>query len=204
MSRYLLTPTLYNSWKFYTATDPDKEPQKREEFLATLERRGFEPTPAILKGRAFEDEVRAQSEGRIESKSPVVQELGQIVKGGIWQQKLSKEIVIGDRKVLLYGIADVIVTDTINDIKRTANYAEGKYIDSLQHLIYMYCAELPKFRYLVAYGSGEAPRDWAAEDYYLTPNTLKQIQSKLADFFFWLEQTGWIDIYKKNWKCKES
>ena len=105
---------------------------------------------------------------------------------------------------MLYGIADVIVTDTINDIKRTANYAEGKYIDSLQHLIYMYCAELPKFRYLVAYGSGEAPRDWAAEDYYLTPNTLKQIQSKLADFFFWLEQTGWIDIYKKNWKCKES
>ena len=204
MSRFLLTPTLYNSWKYYMSVDPDKEPQKREEFLATLERRGFEPTPAILKGQAFEEEVRAQSEGRLESKSPVVQELGEIVKGGLWQQKLSGEIMVGDRKVLLYGIADVIKKDTIKDIKRVSTYTEGKCLDSMQHLIYLYLSGLPKFRYLVAYGSGEAPRDWAAEDYFLTPNTLKQIQSKAADLFFWLEQTGWIDIYNKNWKCKEN
>ena len=202
MTRYLFTPTLYNSWRYYLTALPDKEPQKRAEFISTLKREPFQPTEAILKGFAFEDDVKAQSEGKLQSKSLVVQQLGEIVKGGLWQQALSAKVNIAGRDVLLYGKADVIKGDTIFDLKRSSSYEEGKYRESLQHLIYMFCANLPNFRYLVGYGTGKEAKDWAAEDYYLLPDTENKIQEKAAEMFFWLKTSGLMPLYEENWKCK--
>lgn len=202
MTRYLLTPTLYNAWRYYLTAGADKEEQKRAEFLATLRREPFEPAAAILKGYAFEEAVQAQSEGKGESKSAVVRELAEIVKGGLWQQKVSAKVNIAGRDVLLYGKADVIKRDTVFDLKRSAAYSEGKYGGSLQHLIYLFCTQLPKFRYLVGYGSGEEAKDWAAEDYFLQPDTWTQIQENASEMFFWLQRSGWMALYEKHWKCK--
>lgn len=202
MSRYLLTPTLYNAWRYYLSASPDKEPQKRAEFLATLRRKPFEPTEAILKGMAFEDAVRAQSEGRAESQNETVRELGKLLGGGLWQQKLSAQVNLAGREVLLCGVADVIKGDTIFDLKRTAAYAEGKYEGGLQHWIYLQCSGLPKFRYLAAYGSGKEPNGWAAEDYALSEGTLALIKERASAMLRWLEGAGWLKIYEENWKCK--
>lgn len=197
--RYLITPTLYNAYRYYISCDPERAEQKYKEFLGTLTKQGFTPTPAILKGFKFEDDIRAYCDGKLTNPNEAIKEIGEMVKGGIWQTKVSVEIEVNGLKILLYGKPDVIKADVIDDIKRSGYYEIGKYRESLQHLIYMYCSQIPKFRYLIGYGTGDVPSGVAVEDYYLTEDTLQQIKTKCAELLNWLEVTGLMDTYKKYW-----
>jgi hypothetical protein len=202
---YKITPTLYNSYRYYLKAANEsagKGAEKLEEFMATLRGEKFAPTPAILKGYQFEDDIRAYCEGR-KTAAGIVKEIGDIVRGGLWQQRLTADIKAFGMDIRLVGVADVIKENAIYDIKRSSSYDLGKYADSLQHLVYLYCSRLPKFRYCVGYGSGVEAAGAAYEDYYLDDNTLPKIRQKCADLLGWLENSNLMQVYKKHWLTAE-
>lgn len=210
--QYLMTASLYNSWLYFLSSEDET---RRAEFLATLRREKKPPTEAMQKGINFENSVKAYTESKTtyehifldgvrETREicKIAQELGDIVKGGIWQEKVMGNIKVGNYEVFLFGYADVDKEDIIYDIKRQSTYAENKYFESIQHLIYLFCTQRPRFRYLCAYGAAEEPQDWAAEDYYNTPRVETLLKSRIMGFYSWLEETGLMPIYKQYWQTK--
>ena len=240
MTKYLLTPSLLNSYAYYIQDEWKSPTDSRADFLKTLSREKFEPNEAMQKGIDFEDDIenycnnkfrptfKKQAIGAVFSWEEVSQlgyeELcdpsgycpcgdddcegecdyeettyketlqvkddysecviacGKIVKNGLWQQSVKKEIKVGNQEFLLYGRTDVIKRDTIYDIKFTSNYELGKFLDSIQHLIYLYCSDLPNFSYLISDG-----KDWWKEDYVNHEGVEGQIKSKISDFLNYLE-----------------
>ena len=152
---------------------------------------GFEPANKIIIHRSgsydilgndhsYDEEVEELDE--MDNYSKCVIACGQIVKDGLWQESVKKELKIGNTDFLLYGRTDVIKRDTIYDIKFTGNYELGKFLDSSQHLIYLYCSGLPNFSYLISDG-----KDWWKEDYHNHAGVEDEIKSKVSEFLDYLE-----------------
>jgi len=200
MTKYLITPSLINSFSFYISDEYKSPADSRADFLKTLSRERFEPNESMRLGIKLEDDIKLACEDKYQfydfgckneeeeglnailSYERIISSLANIVNGGLWQQSVKKEITIGNQEFLLYGRTDVIKRDTIYDIKYTGNYELGKFLDSSQHLIYLYCSGLPNFSYLISDG-----KDWWREDYYNNENVEDQIKSKIADFMSYLE-----------------
>lgn len=119
----------------------------------------------MLKGIKLEEDVVAAMSVPLAAKVPEIilpgrdaawrdccVKLAEIVRGGVYQEKVWKETVIGNYSVFLYGKVDFIKRDYIYDIKFTQGYDIGKYADSIQHDLYMLCANIPNFAYLVSDG----------------------------------------------------
>jgi len=115
--RYLITASLYNSYKYFLSCSDENYEQKKEEFIKTLRREKSEPTAIMQRGIDFENQIQAYTKGG-KAANEVVREIGDIVKGGLWQQKVSGEISVGKWELFLYGIMDTCKQDTIFDIKR--------------------------------------------------------------------------------------
>ena len=126
-----------------------------------------------------------------------VKDIGQIVKDGIWQATCKKDLRVRDTNFLLYGRCDVVKADMIYDIKFTGKYDIGKFSDSIQHLIYMYCLDMPKFAYLVSDG-----KSFWREDYF-ADNLETKIRFKISDFLSYLElDKEASDMYFDKWESK--
>lgn len=199
--RYLVTASLYNAYKYFCSCSDENYEQKKEEFIRTLRREKSEPTPLMLRGIEFENDIRKYTEGQ-PAKNEVIKEIGDIVSGGIWQQKVGADITVGKFNIFLYGKMDCAKAPIIYDIKRSNNYDLGKYYDTIQHLLYLHCSQLPKFRYLIAYGTAEEPIDWTAEDYQLDENTLPTLKTRIAEMLNWFEYSGYLPLYKEFWQAK--
>ena len=188
MSKYLITPSLLNSYAYYIQDEFKSPADSRADFLRTLSREKFEPNEAMAKGIDFEDKILRMATLNLlpaefdDEQDRIVEEIAKIVKGGIWQESAKKELKIGNQEFLLYGRTDVIKRDTIYDIKFTGSYELGKFIDSSQHLIYLYCSGLPNFSYLISDG-----KDWWREDYHNHAGVEDEIKSKVSDFLSYLE-----------------
>ncbi|MDR0377011.1 MAG: hypothetical protein LBH70_04370, partial [Spirochaetaceae bacterium] len=107
MSGFLITPSLYSAWRYWM----DSEDDGKDKILDALNKVRKEKTPAMQAGIAFENLVRFVCGGGA-SEDFCVLEAAERVKGGIWQQRIRRELD-GD---LVYGIADVIRRNTIFDI----------------------------------------------------------------------------------------
>ena len=198
MTKYLITPTLLNSFQYYIQDEYKSPADSRADFLRTLSRERFEPNEAMQKGIDFENDIMLLCDDSIEgtinlidnlskfskeeSYLQIINSLTEIVKGGLWQQTCKKDLTIGNQEFLLYGKCDVVKRDTIYDIKFTSNYEVGKFLDSAQHLIYLYCLDLPKFQYLVSDGE-----EYWVEDYHNHAGIEDEIKSKINDFLSYLE-----------------
>ena len=188
MIKYLITPTLLNSFQYYIQDEYKSPADSRADFLKTLSRERFEPNEAMQKGIDFENEIKTIADKFIELKIEDYEaksnlfKIADIVKGGLWQQTCKKDLTIGNQEFLLYGKCDVVKRNTIYDIKYTSNYEVGKFLDSAQHLIYLYCLDLPKFQYLVSDGE-----EYWVEDYYNHAGIEDEIKSKINDFLSYLE-----------------
>lgn len=183
MQNYLITPTMLNSFFYYMS-----EYGKRDDFLRTLTREKFEPTEAMKKGILFEkhielacrdqypflknmeDDERCKYDGQVNN-------ICNIVRNGVWQATVQKSLTIGDVEYLLYGKCDVIKENFIYDIKFTSNYEVGKFQDSAQHLIYMYCTGLTDFAYLISDG-----KEFWIEDYKASKDLENEIKSRIFEF----------------------
>jgi hypothetical protein len=188
MTKYLITPSLLNSYQYYINDEFKSPADSRADFLKTLSKEKLELNEAMQKGIFFEDSINDYCKDalKIDVKEPCywdcVKSIGDIVRGGLWQQTCKKDLQIGDKKFLLYGKMDVVKRDTIYDIKFTSKYELGKFLDSAQHLIYLYCTGLPKFQYLISDGE-----DFWIEDYHNHANIENEIKSKISDFLGYLE-----------------
>lgn len=198
MTRYLITPTLLNSFQYYIQDEYKSPADSRADFLKTLSREKFEPNEAMQKGIDFEDKICELDKmlkanwsvfalnfvflEETEEYKSCLKNIAEIVKGGLWQQTVKKDLTVGNQEFLLYGKCDVIKRDTIYDIKFTSNYEVGKFLDSAQHLIYLYCLDLPKFQYLISDG-----KDYWIEDYHNHAGIEDEIKSKISDFMGYLE-----------------
>lgn len=219
MSKYLITPSLLNSYAYYIRDEWKSPEDSRADFLKTLSREKFEPNEAMQKGIDFENDVQNYCVDKFEPTNRIITHIdngeqeeinewdfysvcvitcGRIVKDGIWQQPVKKEIKVGNQEFLLYGRTDVIKRDTIYDIKFTSNYELGKFLDSSQHLIYLYCSDLPNFSYLISDG-----KDWWKEDYFNHTGVESEIKSKISEFLDYLETDKEAkEMFLTKWESK--
>lgn len=203
MTKYLITPTLINAYQYYINDEFKSPAESRADFLKTLSREKFEANEAMQKGIDFEEEIFIQCSlekevGKKLTSNPICDAIVKIVKGGLWQQTCKKDLQVGDKEFLLYGKIDVVKQDTVYDIKFTSNYELGKFLDSAQHLIYLYCTGLPKFQYLISDG-----KDYWIEDYYNHANIENKIKSKISDFLGYLENDMEAKkLFETKWGAK--
>lgn len=204
IAMYLITPTLLNSFAYYFDYEPEasgegeefvsaeqKEAAVRKDFLQTLSREKYAATEAMEKGNILEARIKAYCDGA-NDEDKVVREIGDICKGGMWQEKCKADF--GD--YLLYGKIDNLKRDTINDIKYTGTYDVGKYSKSMQHRIYLYCTGLPKFSYLISNG-----REWWGEDYFNHVGIEQEIRTAINSFIAYLENDPEArELYYSKWK----
>jgi hypothetical protein len=203
MTKYLITPTLINAYQYYINDEFKSPAESRADFLKTLSREKFEANEAMQKGIDFEEEIFIQCSlekevGKKLTSNPICDAIVKIVKGGIWQQTCKKDLQVGNQEFLVYGKMDIVKEDTVYDIKFTSNYELGKFLNSAQHLIYLYCTGLPKFQYLISDG-----KDYWIEDYYNHANIENKIKSKISDFLGYLENDMEAKkLFETKWGAK--
>jgi hypothetical protein len=172
----------------------DSDGEGKTEILDTLNKAEKAKTAAMQAGIDFEDDIRKVCEGGT-TDDFCVMEVADIVRGGMWQQRISRELD-GD---LVYGIADVIRRDTIYDIKRVNQYELGKYEGSIQHLIYMYAIEIPNFDYLISDGHAVY-----VETYHWESKSLDLLKARIADLKDSLLADNELSLaFSKNWKYRQ-
>ena len=174
---YKITPTLLNSFMFLQGSKEADRAEQETRFIGTLQKLQFESTLPILKGNELEQLIEARNRGvpfqslqikalqdiDIALLEDVVESLAAFTKGGSWQVKVGKDLYCPDTQTLyhVYGKVDVIFpSDTIFDIKYTGKKRLYKFATSSQHRLYMDCADIDKFSYLISDGSS-----WWREDY---------------------------------------
>jgi hypothetical protein len=192
----LITPSLLNSFRYYFSYEGENEIDVRNDFLRTLSRQPSQPNEAMQKGIDFENRVQSYCNGvGIETGS--AKQIGDIVKGGLWQYALKKPL--GD--FLLYARADVIKADTIYDIKTAKTYDLGKYQGSMQHRIEFYCSDLPKFQYLVASSTNDD--DWWIEEYINHDKIENEIAFAIHELTEYLKNDKEAsDLFYSKWGSK--
>ena len=170
------------------------------EFAETLQRKRKQPTKAMLDGQRFENVVESVATGTViepdhEWHRPVT-EIADIVKGGQYQVKLSRELIVDGITFVCYGILDFLKAGVIYDTKFSKTYHVGKYLDSPQHPMYFYlCPEAYKFEYIISDGK------WVYREQY-TPDEVTPIESIIKHFMAFVETFGLVDTYCENWKSK--
>lgn len=200
MDRYLLTPSLYDAYFYYSRFDF----KTKEEFVDNLKRVRGDLPEAARKGIEFEDRILAYTKGeiKIEDIKPgyddCVKEIGDIVQGGLWQETASKEIQIGGMTFVLYGRLDVVKRDWIYDIKFTGKYDIGKFREKIQHLVYMYLLDMKKFGYLIS-----DLKDVYREDYFWEADSKSILFGELRDMMsFIMNDREFRELYLEHWKSK--
>ena len=204
MTKYLITPSLLNSYQYYIQDEFKSPADSRADFLKTLSRERFEPNEAMQRGINFENEIKTIADKFIELEIEDYEEksnlfkIAYIVKGGLWQQTCKKDLQVGNQEFLLYGRIDVVKRDTIYDIKFTSNYELGKFMDSSQHRIYLYCLGLPKFQYLISDG-----KEYWIEDYHNHKGIEDELKGMISDFMSYLENDKEAkEMFLTKWESK--
>ena len=217
MDRYLITPSLLNSYKWYVDSEYGNPEELRKEWLDKLRRVYGKTSEAAQKGIDFENNVEAYNENKYQLRildenakekdlkyDDCVVDIANKVKDGYWQERLSKNITIKNNPFhpngidfILYGKSDVIKGDTIYDIKTTKNYEVGKFQDNPQHAIYCYCADIYKFKYLVTDFKSTYEEFYSLNE----KGCLEYITSLTNDFIGYLQyDTESKELFFENWK----
>jgi hypothetical protein len=205
--KYLITPSLINSFKYFMEYSEDEkraeygenanirsDEQIRNDFILTLKRERTAPNEAMKKGLEFEKSIQDQ---KFDPDSPQAI-IHEIVKEGIWQESCKKDINVDNQDYLLYGRIDVIKRDWIYDIKYTGSYELGKFLDSIQHRLYMYCTGIDKFAYLISDG-----KQFWREDYKATSVNEYEIKEEIREFRHYLKNDPELEqLFLNNWESK--
>jgi hypothetical protein len=195
MSKYLLTQSLLSSYDWIF-----KKEDGLDDFMKTLNREPVQPTYDMLNGNPFENMVTAYSQGADIDPSHKwargVRQVGDIVKGGMFQISLSKTAVIRNVEFVLYGRLDVLKAGIIYDIKFSQRYEYGKFLDNPQHPMYLeLCPNADKFTYLVSGGDEMFTETCRRED-------IEPISREIEGFMSYMDEQGLTDMYCRLWESK--
>lgn len=199
----MVTHSLLSSWLYTLKENPyddaTTEGDPMEDFLQVLRREPRETTEAMQNGINFENLVTRIVNGRFETTPAddrwydAATQIADIVRGGILQYRVKKEVRVRGMSVLLYGVLDVLKAGTIYDIKFTKNYDRGKFFGGTQHPMYFELVpEATEFTYLASNGTAVFQETYRREE---TPSILRDV----SDFFSWLEEAHLMDLYREKW-----
>ena len=192
--KFLITQSLLSSWQYGIVSGDISE------FKEALERKRKPPTKAMLDGQRFENVVESVATGTViehdhEWYRPVT-EIADIVKGGQYQVKLSRDLTVDGITFVCYGILDFLKCGVIYDTKFSKTYHVGKYLDSTQHPMYFYlCPEAYEFTYIISDGK------WVYRETY-RPDDVEPIEHTIKHFMDFLDNLGLVNTYCENWKSK--
>ena len=203
MDRYLMTHSLLSSWLYAIKENPYEdmttERDPMEEFMTVLRREPTPTTEAMQKGIDFENLVTAILGGQGDPKNKwydAAVKVAGIIRGGVLQVRVRKEIQVGGLTLVLYGRLDALKAGGVYDIKFSGSYDRGKYFTSTQHPVYLEIVpEAEHFTYLVSNGSEVWTEQYRRED---TPSIFPII----SDFLDWLTVHGLLELYKEKWLAK--
>ena len=164
-----LTPTLLNTFV------------SQDDIMPLLRRDEQETTEAMQNGLDFENRI---INGEVEELKP-------LVNGGIYQPCLFKPY----KDYILYGFADLIKGFKIYDFKFVKSYEIGKYRNAVQHLLYMYCADLNEFEYIIG-----TKDDFIFYEYYARDDD--KLFEVVNQFDKWLDITGNRELYAQNYSIE--
>ena len=210
--RYRVTPTLLNSWqRIFDAKDDVKESEKdemsledkitlemekrKEEFINLLNRIPVEDNIYMQKGREFEDTVCAGNDP----------EFSPIVENGAFQVTLTKDVMIDNVPIRLYGVLDVLKAGRIMDIKRVVRYQTQKYKKSHQHPMYLFLMpEAIDFTYLICDDNVDSNDELKRKSAYHYENYIREncedILQVVSQFLSWLKANNLFEIFTDKWK----
>ena len=202
MEKYLITQSLLSAWGYMFDCPEGYEDDAKAEFLLALDRQKKEPTPAMLNGLAFEDQVYAQAHGLPrephEQWEHGIRKVASIIGAAPVQVKAKREIEVCGMTFLVYGILDALQAGVIYDVKfRNKSLGSddiyGKYLGSPQHPAYFYIVpEATEFRYLVSDGED------VYQEVYTRENT-RFIGDFIKEFIDSLTGMGLLERYKQHW-----
>lgn len=202
MSKYLITPSLLNSWLYIyeapknvvevesdTMSLEDKKDlamQKAfDDFINTLNRLPSEPNKYMQAGIDFEDACY-KGETCI---SP-------IIENGAFQVVGVKDVNVDGINFVMYGRLDVLKGGVIYDIKRIWKYSPQKYLWSSQHGFYLdLFPNAKKFEYLAFDGN-----KLHIETYY--PHECVPTIERIKQFISFLKTNNLLEIYFEKWESK--
>ena len=167
--KYYLTASLLNAWL-----------GGYDSFYDMLYRKETEPNEKMLAGVDFEERV---IKGEIE-------ELRPYIDGALYQPFVCKEC----EGYMLLGFCDLVNKDTIYDLKYVSSYEVGKYNDSVQHLIYLYCTDMQKFEYIIG----------CKDELYFEkqPRNDEQLKARIRQFISWLKRNNLMEVYQQNYSVE--
>jgi len=202
MTRYLLTQTLLNSWLWTLKDNPfetaDDEPKasKMDEFMQTLRREPIPTNEAMQNGIDLENLVTQSLQGAPNTSHKwyeAAADIAERIKGSLLQFRASKQAEIRGLPLLLYGKFDALKAGVVYDIKYSKNYDVGKYIDSIQHPMYLeLCPEAFEFTYLISNGNNVFSETYRRDE-------TESIIPTIEQFLGWLETQSLMSEYKKHW-----
>lgn len=155
----LITSSILDSYDWYIKCPPNFKQSALQQIVDALNRKPWDPTPAILRGMAFEKKVchelddcsKEEFMSRFEGHSEKVVEFWLKCRGGRQQAKVSKTINIDGIDYYLYGKRDIAFADKTIDIKTTGDYKGPiNYITKNQHPMYIMCTGIEAFEYIIA------------------------------------------------------
>lgn len=199
--RYLITPSLLNSWgymwefeKNVKETENDKvcledkidkiRVKAKEDFLNALNKIYIDNEYMKL-GREFEEEC-------YQGKTC----LSPIIEGGCNQIVGVKKVTVDGIDFVMYGKLDVLKGGVVYDIKRVQNYKTQKYLNSYQHGFYLgLFPRAYKFEYLIYDGVKPHTETYYRGQYIETTKVISM-------FIKWLKENNLFEIYKEKWRSK--
>lgn len=154
----LITASLINSIDWLQKCPPSWQLKAYNDLKGMLSGIWSTPTIEIQRGMDFEREINAHlSAGNTNISYPDVKKTEVLnwflshIPSGMEQQKVFKKYPeIDGRKYCVYCKTDLYLPGSLKDIKTTQSYKPGKYLETFQHILYMYAADEIEFEYLIA------------------------------------------------------
>lgn len=218
-----ISPTLLDAWEWYKHCPASWKSRALDDIKAKINRAPFVETPAIRKGRAFEDAVEAVAESVAAGGECKGSELFQsVVKrclGGTWQTWQRGSLNVGEDYDVVNSVGKLDVLFPIGhpqkenghiiDLKTTAKYrGADKYLNGWQHKFYCHWMNIPTFDYIVAEWESDDPDNKTIQDVHVIQcevNLLtvqEELRNGVRGFFAFLKTQGLWDsylyVYSKN------
>ena len=185
--KYLITPSLLNSWKYAISLENDYG--NLEDFKKVLSKEPMEEKEAIITGYKYEEFMINNYE---------------TTKNGCYQVKLSKDIETKTGKYVLYGRLDCLKAGKIFDYKYTGSYDVGKFYNNYQTLVYFeLCPEAKEFEYLICnnYSDKKALEELNIyHEIYQREDIKNDIKIEIDDFISWLKENNLYELYCEKWE----
>lgn len=194
MKKFLITPTLLNSWKYCVESDYSS----LDDFLKTLRREEIEQKEVFIKGYDFEDYMKKHYPETL---------------NGSYEVKVSRTVIIDGIEYVLYGRLDCLKAGVITDYKWTGSYENGKFYNSYQTMIYLdLVPEAYQMNYVISnnFNKDKVVGNWEEDkdkfnlfvEEYKREDLKLDVKQEIRLFMEWLKELNLLKIYQEKWASK--